>query len=585
MRRSNYGVQPQVIHINERAKLKIIEHSRGGVRTSILVVVMLCVLTIVGVPSSVVAQNAQAATTAKSINIGTKQISVPQGGWTKTEGAYLYYGVYHRYPVKYRVLKMSDGTALLDCDIILFMGAFVKAGGKSDYATSDIRAYLKDGKEILDTSLFTDKEKAQVVRTKLTARSQYRPSGFNSTKYYYTDDASEDNLSFLLSGQEANDLYPNSDALAKNGGNYNAVSYWLRSSSTTVGEYGQNYAAGTVGASAIAAVKVWKLGFAFVNGTTGGVSPASNVNLSNILFTSLYGQTKGTTAGQLEQVGTAASNEWQVTLKDTTKTITVQTGSLATQGGVTQATVPFTASSSDGSAIDQISVVITSGDISSATSEVLYYGKLDTANVSGGTGTFTLPDNLPNGYKVYAMAEDVNGAGFTDYASEPVEVTFAADAKEHTVTFDSDGGTDVPAQKVQDGNTATKPADPTKEGHTFKGWYSEGNAFDFDTPITKDITLTAVWEKNAEPTPDPNPDPEPDPTPDPDPTPSPDPDTDSDTKPDTKPDTSGHTPNNQASTIAHTGSSVRDILTTGLLCVITAGMLWAVLVSRRYSCE
>ena len=70
----------------------------------------------------------------------------------------------------------------------------------------------------------------------------------------------------------------------------------------------------------------------------------------------------------------------------------------------------------------------------------------------------------------------------------------------YTLTFDSDGGTAVEAQTVRDGMTATEPADPQKEGFTFDGWFAEGaeTPFDFATPITGDLTLTAGWTEEAQ---------------------------------------------------------------------------------------
>jgi len=65
----------------------------------------------------------------------------------------------------------------------------------------------------------------------------------------------------------------------------------------------------------------------------------------------------------------------------------------------------------------------------------------------------------------------------------------------YTVTFDSDGGSAVTAQTVESGKTATKPADPTREGYTFKGWTLDGAAYDFSSAVTKDITLKAKWEE------------------------------------------------------------------------------------------
>ena len=74
--------------------------------------------------------------------------------------------------------------------------------------------------------------------------------------------------------------------------------------------------------------------------------------------------------------------------------------------------------------------------------------------------------------------------------------------EEYTVTFNAYGGTPVPpAQEVEYGLTATKPDDPTLKGHTFAFWYlgddeENATAYDFDTPVTGDITLTAKWNIN-----------------------------------------------------------------------------------------
>lgn len=67
-----------------------------------------------------------------------------------------------------------------------------------------------------------------------------------------------------------------------------------------------------------------------------------------------------------------------------------------------------------------------------------------------------------------------------------------------TVTFDTDGGSIVPPQTVETGKTVSRPADPTKIGHTFDDWYTEsGDKFDFTTPVTANITLYAKWTVNT----------------------------------------------------------------------------------------
>ena len=69
------------------------------------------------------------------------------------------------------------------------------------------------------------------------------------------------------------------------------------------------------------------------------------------------------------------------------------------------------------------------------------------------------------------------------------------------VTFDTNGAGAGPAtQTVEYGGKATEPADaPTLTGRTFGGWFTEAgctNAYDFDTPVTKDTTLYAKWTVN-----------------------------------------------------------------------------------------
>lgn len=64
-----------------------------------------------------------------------------------------------------------------------------------------------------------------------------------------------------------------------------------------------------------------------------------------------------------------------------------------------------------------------------------------------------------------------------------------------TVTFLSDGESAAPSQ-IRANTPADQPADPTKEGHTFIGWYNGESEWDFETPVTADLTLTAKWQIN-----------------------------------------------------------------------------------------
>jgi len=75
---------------------------------------------------------------------------------------------------------------------------------------------------------------------------------------------------------------------------------------------------------------------------------------------------------------------------------------------------------------------------------------------------------------------------------------FVPAVKTFTVTFNTNGGgSAVDPITVESGSVINKPADPTKTGYdsNFTGWYEQNrtNAFDFNTPITADITLYAKW--------------------------------------------------------------------------------------------
>ena len=64
----------------------------------------------------------------------------------------------------------------------------------------------------------------------------------------------------------------------------------------------------------------------------------------------------------------------------------------------------------------------------------------------------------------------------------------------YKVTFDSDGGSSVATQKVESGQTATKPDAPTKTDYDFEGWFLGDTLYDFNTPVEANIKLKAKWE-------------------------------------------------------------------------------------------
>lgn len=88
-----------------------------------------------------------------------------------------------------------------------------------------------------------------------------------------------------------------------------------------------------------------------------------------------------------------------------------------------------------------------------------------------------------------------------DYAKE--SGAQAPDVLKVTVNFDSNRGTTVDSQLVAVGGKVAKPADPTKEGYTFSGWFTDQdctNAYDFDADVDgtqPEFTLYAGWKAAA----------------------------------------------------------------------------------------
>ena len=98
--------------------------------------------------------------------------------------------------------------------------------------------------------------------------------------------------------------------------------------------------------------------------------------------------------------------------------------------------------------------------------------------------------------------ENATAYDFDTPVTGDITLTAKWNINKYTVTFNSYGGTPVPpAQEVEYGLTATKPDDPTLKGYTFAFWYlgddeQNATAYDFNTPVTENITLTAKWNIN-----------------------------------------------------------------------------------------
>lgn len=122
------------------------------------------------------------------------------------------------------------------------------------------------------------------------------------------------------------------------------------------------------------------------------------------------------------------------------------------------------------------------------------------------SGTVTIPNPTKDGYRFLGWT----GEGITepqkDVSFEAKEMnrnlTYTAKWDEiiyRNVDFVTEHGAKPQAQRVESGTKAARPADPTEDGWKFKSWHRNNDymdaPFDFDTPITENITLYAKWAK------------------------------------------------------------------------------------------
>ncbi len=122
-----------------------------------------------------------------------------------------------------------------------------------------------------------------------------------------------------------------------------------------------------------------------------------------------------------------------------------------------------------------------------------------------GTSSHYVPskpaDPTNDGLKFTGWYIDADCTRAFDWSSEVTKhITLYAgwDGISHTVSFGYDGGYGTATkQTIADGKTASKPADPTKDGCEFVGWYLGDAEYDFSAPVTKDITLTAHWKASS----------------------------------------------------------------------------------------
>ena len=127
--------------------------------------------------------------------------------------------------------------------------------------------------------------------------------------------------------------------------------------------------------------------------------------------------------------------------------------------------------------------------------------EVDSLSVDYGDTVIKPADPTRDGYTFdgwYSNAELTTPWDFdTNTVSGNMTLYAKWNINQYTVTFNTNGGNDVDSLSVDYGEKVEKPADPTREGYTFAGWYSDeslATAWNFETDtVSKDTTLYAKW--------------------------------------------------------------------------------------------
>lgn len=344
----------------------------------------------------------------------------PDSNESSWNGDYVCFGSQGEEPLLFRVLSKrttaftgSDKpTMLLDSENVF--GSYSFSSSTNDWASSNLCSYL-NGQFLND--FFENGEKSAIAESFTRAHDLTSGSGAG-----YVDGWAKDRFEkyiplngeriFVLDVEDIMNTsygyYGGSGACeSRKKGTYGA-SYWLR-----------NYAYET------------GLGFGFVGNDTSypatylgsimadegdhGISPALNIDLSSILF-STY----------IQKSGKAQDNIYKLTLIDRDIKLSFPSGQKVSSRG-SRVSVPYVLYGNHASA-SKISVLITDKAYTDPEATILFYFFAETEDSSSGkVASFDLPSTLTGtwgtDYRVYLIAEDLHTDPCTDYGSIPLDLS------------------------------------------------------------------------------------------------------------------------------------------------------------------
>ncbi len=127
-------------------------------------------------------------------------------------------------------------------------------------------------------------------------------------------------------------------------------------------------------------------------------------------------------------------------------------------------------------------------------------------DLSGGTNSINNPTTYTIEDEVTFEAPRKEGSDFSGWkfgnalitkitkgSTGDLTLTALWDVIFYEVILDAENGTEDKTFKVEHGKTFEKPENPEKTGYDFTGWVFDSETYDFSTPVTKSIKLTASW--------------------------------------------------------------------------------------------
>ena len=403
----------------------------------------------VAAPAGIGTQTVSAAEKPKTVaGLSTSAIKGPvaektfdpeTGSTNRWAGSYVWYGKYDGTPVKYRVLspkttKYGATTMFLDCENVLYEVKYDEDKEPNSGQTypnewdgSDLKISLNGLDFFWKNNGFTDLERYAIKGSTIAGHPRIQDNEADGCVYSPLSDFDDftpltGEKIFVL---DIGEMIPQYGYFfpSKTGLDGDAFMWWTRSAhKPIVPSYGSCvgyatgyvYSTGPVNASGLS----WRI----------GASPAFNVDLNSVIFSSVVSGTAG-----------KDNAEYKLTLKDNKIILTAKqhvSGDLTKALIITDKTeisLRLQLSGANADNVTQVSVLVLDKEYkpgNTNNAKILHYAKAD---ISGGlselktidTVRFELPvsfnlDDWGSKYYVYALAEDVNDSHESDYACEPV---------------------------------------------------------------------------------------------------------------------------------------------------------------------